>query len=282
MQRLPFFKNLKPSFALKTKVLIFLVLITTSSCTVNSLSGKKQMVLLPETFLHAMASDEYRSFLTSSKIVTAKQSSDAQMVKRVGDRVIAAVKKFYQDKGIANTLEAFDWEVNLVDDEEVNAWCMPGGKIVVYTGLLPISKTEEGLAVIMGHEISHALLQHGNQRMSQGLLQLFGELAVEVAVANKPQETHNIFLDAYGAATELAILLPFSRKHELEADRYGLIFAAIAGYNPEEAIPLWERMGKASDDIELEFLSTHPSGSKRIHEFKKMMPEALSYYQNNK
>ena len=119
--------------------------------------------------------------------------------------------------------------------------------------------------------------------MSQGLLQLFGELAVEIAIANKPEETHNVFLDAYGAGTELAILLPFSRKHELEADRYGLIFAAIAGYNPEEAIPLWERMGKASeDDIELEFLSTHPSGSKRIHEFKKMMPEALSYYQNKK
>ena len=241
------------------------------------------MTLLPEAFLQSMASDEYRSFLTSSKIVNVKQSTDARLVKRVGDRVIAAVKKFYQDKGIADKLEAFNWEVNLVDDEEVNAWCMPGGKIVVYTGLLPISKTEEGLAVIIGHEISHALLQHGNQRMSQGLLQLFGELAVEIAIANKPEETHNVFLDAYGAGTELAILLPFSRKHELEADRYGLIFAAIAGYNPEEAIPLWERMGKASeDDIELEFLSTHPSGSKRIHEFKKMMPEALSYYQNKK
>ena len=259
------------------------MLITTSSCTVNLLSGKKQMTLLPEAFLQSMASDEYRSFLTSSKIVNVKQSTDARLVKRVGDRVIAAVKKFYQDKGIADKLEAFNWEVNLVDDEEVNAWCMPGGKIVVYTGLLPISKTEEGLAVIIGHEISHALLQHGNQRMSQGLLQLFGELAVEIAIANKPEETHNVFLDAYGAGTELAILLPFSRKHELEADRYGLIFAAIAGYNPEEAIPLWERMGKASeDDIELEFLSTHPSGSKRIHEFKKMMPEALSYYQNKK
>jgi predicted Zn-dependent protease len=268
---------------MKTKLLIFLMLITTSSCSVNLLSGKKQMILLPEAFLQSMATDEYRSFLTSSKIVAVERNNDAKMVKRVGDRVIAAVKKFYQDRGIADELETFNWEVNLVEDDEVNAWCMPGGKIVVYSGLLPISKTEEGLAVIMGHEVSHALLKHGNQRMSQGLLQLFGELTIEIAVANKPNEIQDLFLDAYGAGTELALLLPFSRKHELEADRYGLIFAAIAGYNPEEAIPLWERMEEASDgESELEFLSTHPSGGKRIDQFKKMMPEALTYYQNKK
>jgi len=262
------------------RVLAFLVTITLSSCTINLLSGRKQMTLLPESSLQSMAGDEYRSFLTDSKIVKPNQSGDAQMVKRVGDRVIAAVKKFYADKGISDQLNGFNWEVNLVEDEEVNAWCMPGGKIVVYTGLLPISKTEAGLAVVMGHEVSHALLQHGNQRMSQSLLKVLGEVALEVAVANKPQETQNIFLGAYGIGTELGVLLPFSRRHELEADRYGLIFAAMAGYNPEESIPLWERMEEASSgDKSIEFFSTHPSEGKRIEQFRKMMPEALGYYQ---
>jgi predicted Zn-dependent protease len=267
----------------KTNFLIFLLLLTASSCTVNLLSGKKQMTLLPEAVLQSMANDEYRSFLTDSKIVTANQSGDAKMVKRVGDRVIAAVKKYYQDKGIAAQLEGFNWEVTLVEDEEVNAWCMPGGKIVVYTGLLPISKNEEGLAIIMGHEVSHALLQHGNQRMSQGILQLVGEVAIEVAVANKPEETQNLFLGAFGIGTEVGLLLPFSRKHELEADRFGLNFAAMAGYNPQEAIPLWERMKEASEGgSSIDFFSTHPSEGRRIEQFKKMMPEALSYYQNKK
>ncbi|MGB5028155.1 MAG: M48 family metallopeptidase, partial [Chitinophagaceae bacterium] len=173
----------------------------------------------------------------------------------------------------------FKWETNLVDDKTVNAWCMPGGKIVVYTGILPITQNEAALAAVMGHEVSHALLQHGNQRMSQGLLQQLGGVALSVAVANKPQETQNLFLGAYGAGSQLGILLPFSRKHELEADRYGLIFTAMAGYNPQEAIGLWERMEKASNGQKPpEFLSTHPSEGHRIEQLKKYMPEALQYY----
>jgi len=156
---------------------------------------------------------------------------------------------------------------------------MPGGKIVVYTGLLPITQNEAALAVVMGHEVSHALLQHGNQRMSQALgVQAVG-LGLQVAMANKPAETQNLFMGAYGAGAQLGVLLPFSRKHELEADHYGLIFAASAGYNPQEAIALWERMEKASNGQKPpEFLSTHPSEGKRIDELKKFMPEALKYY----
>ena len=156
---------------------------------------------------------------------------------------------------------------------------MPGGKIVVYSGLLPITQNEAALAVVMGHEVSHAIFNHGNERMSQGLLQQLGGVALSVAVANKPQETQNLFLSAYGVGTGVGVLLPFSRKHEYEADRYGLNWAAMAGYNPQEAIPLWQRMEQAANGQKPpEFLSTHPSEGNRIEQLEKFMPEALQYY----
>jgi predicted Zn-dependent protease len=156
---------------------------------------------------------------------------------------------------------------------------MPGGKIVVYTGLLPVSQNEAALAAVMGHEVAHALLQHGNQRMSQGLAQQLGGVALSVAVANKPQETQDLFMGAYGLGSTVGILLPFSRKHELQADEWGLRFAAMAGYNPQEAINLWRRMEQASTGQKPpEFLSTHPSEGRRIEQLEKLMPQALKYY----
>jgi len=199
------------------------------SCSKNALTGKKQLTLLPESELQTMAVGEYQTFLSSNKVITASSNRDAEMVKRVGNRIVKAVEAYYADKGMSDKLAGFKWEVNLVEDKNVNAWCMPGGKIVVYTGILPISQNEAALAAVMGHEVSHALLQHGNQRMSQGLLASVGQVALSVAVANKPQETQNLFLGAYGAGAQVGILLPFSRKHELEADRYGLIWTAMAG-----------------------------------------------------
>jgi predicted Zn-dependent protease len=249
------------------------------ACSRNALTGKSQLTLLPESELQNMATTQYQQFLTQNKVVSNSNNRDADMVKRTGLRIIRAVENYYAEKGMSDKLAGFKWEVNLVDDKTVNAWCMPGGKIVVYTGLLPITQNEAALAVVMGHEVSHALLQHGNQRMSQGLLQQLGGVALSVAVANKPQETQNLFLGAYGAGSQVGILLPFSRKNELEADRYGLIWAAMAGYNPQEAIPLWERMEKAgSGQKPPEFLSTHPSEGRRIDQLQKLMPEALQYY----
>lgn len=257
----------------------FLLFSLLVACSKNALTGKKQLTLLPESTLQSMAVGEYQQFLSQSRVVVASKNRDAEMVSRVGQRIVAAVETYYRDKNMSDKLAGFKWEVNLVDDKTVNAWCMPGGKIVVYTGILPIAQNEAALAAIMGHEVSHALLQHGNQRMSQGLLAVAGQVGLEVALANKPQETRNLFLTAYGVGAQVGVLLPFSRKHELEADRYGLIWTAMAGYNPQEAIGLWERMEKASQGQKPpEFLSTHPSEGRRIEQLQKFMPEALSYY----
>jgi predicted Zn-dependent protease len=249
------------------------------ACSRNALTGKKQFTLLPESELQTMATGEYQKFLDSNKVVSNTSNKDVQMVRRVGQRITKAVNDYYAEKGLTDKLAGFKWEYNLVDDKQVNAWCMPGGKIVVYTGLLPITQNEAALAAVMGHEVSHALLQHGNQRMSQGLLASVGQLALAVAVANKPEETQNLFFNAYGIGAAVGVMLPFSRKHELEADQYGLIWTAMAGYNPQEAVHLWERMEKASNGQKPpEFLSTHPSEGRRIDQLKKFMPEALKYY----
>ncbi len=256
-----------------------LLTVLIAACAKNSLSGKKQLKLLPESELQNMASSQYKQFLSTNKVVANSNNRDAEMVNRVGQRIIKAVESYYAEIGKSGDLSSYKWEVNLVDDKTVNAWCMPGGKIVVYTGILPITQNEPALAAVMGHEVSHALLQHGNQRMSQGIIQQLGGVALSVAVANKPQETQNLFLGAYGAGSQVGVLLPFSRKHELEADRFGLIFAAMAGYNPQEAIALWERMEKASSgQTPPEFMSTHPSEGRRIEQLKKYMPEALTRY----
>ena len=155
---------------------------------------------------------------------------------------------------------------------------MPGGKVVVYTGLLPITQNEAALAIVLGHEIAHAISQHGSERMSQALLQQLGGVALQVALANKPAETQNLFLSAYGIGSSVGVILPFSRKEESEADKYGLYFSAMAGYNPQEAIPFWERMSAAGGAKPPEFLSSHPSDASRVEKIKTYMPQALKYY----
>jgi predicted Zn-dependent protease len=258
---------------------LFAVLSFVIACTTNPLTKKSQLTLLPESELQAMGTQQYQQFLSTNRVVSASNNRDAEMVKRVGQRIARAVESYYAQNGISDKLKGFNWEYNLVDDKAVNAWCMPGGKIVVYTGLLPVTQNEAALAAVIGHEVSHALLQHGNQRMSQGLLQQLGGVALSVAIANKPAETQNLFMTAYGAGTTVGVLLPFSRNQELEADRFGLIWTAMAGYNPQEAIALWERMEKASQgQSPPEFLSTHPSEGRRISQLQKYMPEAMKYY----
>jgi predicted Zn-dependent protease len=262
------------------RVIVAAVLATgLASCSQNSITGRNQLSLYNEADIQTMAAQQYQQFLTENKVVSTSGSKDAEMVRRVGTRLVAAINQYYTSKGLTKELEGYKWEYNLVDSKEVNAWCMPGGKIVVYTGLLPISQNEAALAVVLGHEIAHALAHHGNERMSQAAVQQLGGVALQTAVANKSAAAQNLLLSAYGIGSNVGALLPFSRKQELEADHYGLIFAAMAGYNPQEAIPLWERMEKAGGgERPPEFLSTHPSEGKRIDELKKYMPEALKYY----
>jgi predicted Zn-dependent protease len=235
--------------------------------------------LVSEAEVQTMAKAEYRTFLTENKVVAAKSSKDAEMIARIGSRIAAAITRYYAEKGLAKELEGYEWEYNLVDSKEVNAWCMPGGKIVVYTGLLPVTQNEAALAVVIGHEVAHALARHGNERMSQGLVQQLGGVAISAATANKPKETQDLFLNAYGVGSQVGFALPHSRKQELEADKFGLRFAALAGYNIREAIPLWERMSKLSGGQKPpQFLSTHPAEENRIAELSKIMDETIRDY----
>ena len=180
---------------------------------------------------------------------------------------------------MANQLQGFVWEFNLVESDEVNAWCMPGGKVVVYTGILPITQDETGLAVVMGHEIAHAVANHGSERMSHALITQMGGMALNKALENKPEQTRNLWMGAFGLGAQFGYMLPFSRTHEKEADHLGLIFMAIAGYNPEKAVEFWERMAQMSQgNAPPEFMSTHPSDATRIREIKAHLPEAMLYY----
>ena len=252
------------------------------SCSTNSITGRSQLKLLPESELQTMATQQYQTFLTQNKVISPSTSGvlskDAEMVRRVGQRLSRAVEDYFKSKGIQDQLKGYQWEYNLVDNKEANAWCMPGGKIVVYTGLLPYTQNETALAIVLGHEITHAVLQHGNERMSQGLLQQLGGVALSAALSQKPQETQNLFLQSYGIGSTVLGTLPFSRKDESEADHYGLIWAALAGYNPEEAVPFWQRMSQMAGQKPPEFLSDHPSDQRRIEQIKQWMPEAKSYF----
>ncbi|MBY0479509.1 MAG: M48 family metallopeptidase [Chitinophagaceae bacterium] len=256
-----------------------LVVFLLAGCAKNQVTGRKQLILLPEKELQSMAGQQYKQFLAESKIVAVNVNKDAEMVRRVGTRIAYAITKYYEDQGKKEILDGYTWEFNLVDNKDVNAWCMPGGKVVVYTGLLLVTQNEAALAVVMGHEIAHAITLHGNERMSQGVMQQLGGVALSVAVANKPAETQNLFLTAYGIGSTVGGTLPFSRKQELEADQFGLRFAAMAGYNPQEAIPFWQRMAKAGGGQKPpEILSTHPSDETRIKKMEQYVNEAMPYY----
>ncbi len=248
------------------------------SCTRNAITGRNQLSLFPESTLQQEAVTQYRSFLSENKVISASSSKDAEMVKRVGTRLAAAIKDYYTKEGKGAALEGYNWEFNLVDSKEINAWCMPGGKVVVYTGLLAVTQNEAALAIVLGHEITHAIAGHSNERMSQVTIAQGLQVAGNIFTQNKAQ-ANAIFNNVYGPAAQVGVLLPNSRKQEYEADHYGLIFAAMAGYNPKEAIPFWKRMSAASQgNAPPEFLSSHPADANRIAQLEKFMPEALKYY----
>lgn len=264
------FKNINHTF------FAFIFLMLSFSCTKVPVSGRRQLNLLPESMMINLGASSYQQILQQSPAV-AQTNGDAQMVKTIGDKISKAASQFLKQKKQSKRIEGFKWEFNLVNDNEVNAFCLPGGKVIVNRGILPITQNENALAVVMGHEIAHAIARHGNERMSQGLLVQMGGIALSVALSTQPNETTNLFLQSYGLASNLGIL-KYSRTHETEADKLGLIFCAMAGYDPREAIGFWERMSKVGGQKPPQLLSTHPSDTKRISDLKAFMPKALKYY----
>ncbi len=260
---------------------ILLIWLTIYSCSTVPITGRKQLSMIPDNELMAMSFQQYDDFLNENPL--SNNENQAFLVKDVGYRIQRSVEKYMHDNNLSHILDGYNWEFNLVESDQVNAWCMPGGKVVVYSGILPVTKTETGLAVVMGHEIAHAIAGHGNERMSQELLRAAGSIGLMVALNEQPQETQLLWMSAYGVGTEVAAILPYSRLHESEADRMGLIFMAMAGYDPNEAPIFWERMSKASKGQKPpEILSTHPSDQTRINNLNGWMPEAMGYYNKSK
>ncbi len=246
------------------------------ACSTVPISGRKQLNLLPESQLLSMSLTQYDQFLSENKL--SENQEQTAMVKRVGNNIASAVEKYFNEHGMSGRVKNFEWEFNLIEDDTPNAWCMPGGKVVIYTGILPITEDETGLAVVMGHEIAHAVGRHGNERMSQEMTVQLGGAALSVALNEKPEQTRNIFMAAYGLGSQIGYTLPFSRTHETEADQLGLVFMAMAGYDPGEAVAFWKRMSEIGGQKPPEFLSTHPSDETRVENLREFLPEAMKYY----
>jgi predicted Zn-dependent protease len=256
---------------------VLLLAVGLLSCATVPISGRKQIKLIPGGEMLSMSSSQYAEFIKSNKLST--DVTQTQTVRRVGERIRGAVEQYFAGEGMANRLDGYKWEFNLVESQEVNAWCMPGGKVVVYTGILPLTQTEAGLAVVLGHEIAHAIADHGNERMSQQLLAAGGGMLLSEALRKEPQKTQDLWLTVFGVGAQYGALLPFSRAQETEADDLGLIFMAMAGYDPNEALTFWGRMTQASaGKAPPEFMSTHPSDVSRIENIKGRIPGAMAHY----
>ncbi len=258
-------------------IFILLIVAMALSCSSVPVTGRRQLNIIPAGTMLSMSAQQYGEFLKTNK-PTANQTQ-TQLVQKVGKRIQVAVETYFRANNLSNQLNGYQWEFNVVESKEVNAWCMPGGKVVVYTGILPVTKTEEGLAVVMGHEIAHAVAEHGSERMSQGLLTQFGGMALEKVLESKPQETQQLWMTVFGAGAQFGVLLPFSRQQESEADHLGLVFMSMAGYNPNSAVDFWQRMAQQKGgEAPPEFMSTHPSDETRIAQIKEKLPEAMKYY----
>ncbi len=260
-------------------LVIILFLFSIVSCQTVPITGREQLSFVPENQILPMSFNQYRDFLAKHTVV--ERGEQAELVIRVGTRIERAVERYFDEHGLSSRLKGYQWEFHLVEAKEANAWCMPGGKVVVYTGILPLTQGDNGLAVVLGHEIAHAVANHGGERMSQALLVEMGGLTLDAALAQKPSRTNDLFLAAFGLGTTVGILLPYSRTQESEADHLGLIFMAMAGYDPHGAIAFWERMMSAQHGrTPPELLSDHPADAKRLERIKELMPEAMSYYRS--
>lgn len=263
---------------MKRNYLIALVgVVVLHACSTVPVTGRKQLKLLPSSQMQSMSATEYNNFLSENAPLPAS-NPEAKNLKAIGADIAAATEKYLNDNGHSGLIDDFDWTFNLIDDPTLNAWCMPGGRVVFYTGILPVCKNDNGIAAVMGHEVAHAVARHGNERMSQQLALQGAGMSLGAVLQEQPELTQTLALQAFGLSSQFGVLA-YSRKHESEADKMGLIFMAMAGYDPREAVKVWERMAQLGGQQPPEFLSTHPSHETRIEELNAFMGEALKYYQ---
>lgn len=255
--------------------LLVSALLLLSSCGSVPVTGRKQMLLVSDSEVLASSLTQYSDYMK-----TATPSSNAKgkaMVTRVGKKIAAATEAYLTNNSLSSEIKNFSWEFNLVKDNQVNAFCMPGGKIVVYEGLLNLVSSDDELAVVIGHEVAHAVAKHSNERISQQLVTQYGAQILTKALSNKSASIQQIGNTVYGLGAQYGVTLPFSRKHESEADYMGLIFMTMAGYNPSTAITFWQKMSANGGASVPEFMSTHPSDATRISDIKKYLPELEKY-----
>ncbi|WP_420864494.1 M48 family metallopeptidase [Dysgonomonas mossii] len=248
-----------------------------SSCGSVPVTGRKQLNLVSNQEVLTISLQQYQQFIKSAPISNDKKNT--ALVQKVGRNIANAVETYLKNNGYADELSSYAWEFNLVKSADVNAFCMPGGKIVVYEGILPYTQDETGLAVVLGHEVAHAVAKHANERMSQQMMTEYGTAAIGTALGGTSAGVQQAAAAAIGLGSQYGILLPYSRKQELEADKLGLIFMAMAGYNPSQAAAFWTRMSQQGSSTP-EFMSTHPSDNTRIQQIEKDLPEAMKYYKS--
>ncbi len=257
-------------------IMAAIILIVLQSCGSVPFTGRRQLSLVSNEQVLALSLQQYQEFMRTAPV--ERGTANAEMVNRVGTRIASAVETFYKSNGYESELKNYQWEFNLVKENSVNAFAMPGGKIVVLEGLLPVTQTEEALAVVLGHEVAHVIAHHSNERISQQVaLEYGGAIAGGILGSSAGAQ---IGQQVFGIGAQLGVMLPYARKQELEADEIGLIVMALAGYNPEVAVPFWIRMSQSAGGGSVpEALSTHPADTKRIERIKQILPRALEYYQ---
>ncbi|MDF1576265.1 MAG: M48 family metallopeptidase [Bacteroidales bacterium] len=258
------------------KKLLILPLVFLLSCAIVPMTGRKQFVAIPASQMIALSNESYSKVLAEAQLST--NTTYVNMVKEVGEKLTVAVEAYLKLNNLQTAVEGYEWQYNVLVSEELNAWCLPGGQIAFYEGILPVCQDKNGIAVVMGHEIAHAVAQHGNERMSQQLALQMGGIALSEALKTQKKETIDLAMLAFGVGAQVGVVLPYSRTHETEADELGLYFMAMAGYDPQTAPAFWERMADRSGSRPPEFLSTHPDPSNRIGNLKRIMPRALEYY----
>jgi predicted Zn-dependent protease len=260
--------------------LLVVVVVLAGGCSTVPLTGRKQLSIIPESEMISMGLTSYQEFMKENKLSGDKVNS--AVVKQVGTDLSNAVEAYFAENGIKDRLQGYQWEYALVDNNVPNAFCLPGGKVVIYTGILPYTADKNGLAVVISHEIAHAVARHGNERMSQQMLIQLGGMALSEAIKTKPEETKTIYSTVFGMGAQVGLILPYSREHEFEADKLGLIFMAMAGYDPQTAVSFWERMSTIGGQKPPEFLSTHPSDASRIAAIKAALPDVMKYMKATK